>query len=116
MNARSGVLCTIAVIAACGCSMGSSARHAEVDPKFARAVAETAAVASVARPGAQVCREMRVGIAERDWVRGVVLEADGARVKIRIEAPGRFHHAIGGITLAIGAVVSDDAIAWTPCR
>ncbi|TAK49134.1 MAG: hypothetical protein EPO27_05535 [Betaproteobacteria bacterium] len=85
------------------------------DPQFARAIADTAAQAAVAKTGARVCREMQVGIAERDWVRGVVVKAEGRRVAVRIDQPGRFEHILNGAKVAFGAVVSDDATAWTPC-
>ena len=97
------------------CSFVGQAPPSKDDPQFARAIADTATHAAVAKPGARVCREMQVGIAERDWVRGVVAEADGRRVTIRIDQPGRFEHTLNGVKVASGAVVSDDATAWTPC-
>ena len=101
------------LLAACG--TGAQVPVHEDDATFARSLADTAAQAAVAKPGARVCREMQVGIAERDWVRGVVAEADGRRVTIRIDQPGRFEHTLNGVKVASGAVVSDDATAWTPC-
>ena len=102
---------TFLLVAAC-----STGGHAlKDDPQFARSIADTAARAAVAKPGARVCRQMTVGIAERDWVRGVVLEADDARVAVRIDEPGRFEHALNGVKVTRGAIVRDDAVAWTPC-
>lgn len=98
-----------------GCAFWRPAPPARDDAPFARSVAETATVAAVARPGARVCREMQVGIAERDWVRGVVVEAQGSRVTVRIDEPGRFGHTIGGDAVVRGSTVKDDATAWTPC-
>ena len=98
------------------CSAGPAGRPPGEAAQFARSLEETAMVAAVAKRGARVCREMRVGIAERDWVRGEVLEAEGSRVRIRIDEPGRYPHTIGGSVVARGAAVSDDALAWTPCQ
>ena len=75
-----------------------------------------ATAAAVAKPGARVCREMQVGIAERDWVRGSVVQVEGAKVKVQIDEPGRFAHVIGAATLARGSVVADEARAWIPCH
>lgn len=96
-----------------GCGTGGSA-HKD-DPQFARAISDTAAHAAVAKTGARACREMQVGIAERDWVRGVVIGTEGSRVAVRIDEPGRFEHALHGVKVARGAIVRDDALAWTPC-
>lgn len=108
-------LIVIAALVVAACSAPGKSTALMNDPRFARSVSETATVAAVARPGARVCREMQVGIAERDWVRGMVVEAKGSRVTVRIDDPGRFQHAIGGVSVARGASVTDDAIAWTPC-
>ena len=110
-----GIAWVILAAALGGCIFLRPAPAARDDAQFARSVAETATVAAVARPGARVCREMQVGIAERDWVRGVVVDANGSRVTVRIDDPGRFTHQIGGSAVAQGATVKDDAIAWTPC-
>jgi hypothetical protein len=101
----------LAFLAACG----TGGHTSKDDPQFARTLADTATVAAVAKLGARVCREMQVGIAEREWIRGVVMAAEGRTVSVRIVTPGRFEHVVGGIKLARGAVVTDDAAAWTPC-
>lgn len=98
---------------AAACAMRTPAPND--DPRFARELADTATVAAVAKRGARVCREMQVGIAEREWVRGVVEEARDRHVAVRIVTPGQFEHTIGGVKLARGALVRDDAAAWTPC-
>lgn len=110
-----GIAWVILAAALGGCIFLRPAPAARDDAQFARSVAETATVAAVARPGARVCREMQVGIAERDWVRGVVIDANGSRVTVRIDDAGRFAHTIGGDTVVGGASVEDNAIAWTPC-
>ena len=83
---------------------------------FARSLNDTATVAAVARVGAKVCRQTEIGIAERDWLRGVVTEVAGDTIAVRIEEPGRFRQSLNGTSVARGAVVRDSAVAWTPCR
>ena len=86
------------------------------EAQFARSVNDTAAVAAVAKVGAKVCRQTEIGIAERDWLRGVVTEVAGDRIAVRIEDPGRFRQTLNGTFVARGAIVRDSAVAWTPCR
>ena len=59
---------------------------------------------------------MQVGIAERDWIRGVVTEISGDVIGVRIQDPGRFPKTLNGTALARGAVVQDSPAAWTLCR
>lgn len=103
----------VVVVAMAACGTGGHAP--KDDPQFARTLADTATVAAVAKRGARVCREMRIGIAERDWLRGVVVDVDARRVAIRIDEPGRFEHTLNGVKVTRGAIVSDDAVAWIPC-
>jgi len=100
-------------IGACGTS--DPKRAPAFDPQFARAVTDTATQAAVARPGAKVCRQMQVGIAERDWVRGVVMEVSAETIGVRVEDPGRFPHTLNGTAVVRGALVRDASRAWTPC-
>jgi len=109
------VLGAAAALGIAGCGSAGPTRAPAFDPQFARSVSETAAQAAVARPGAKICRQMRVGIAERDWIRGVVVEIAGDRIGVRIEDPGRFPQSLNGTTLMRGARVEDSAAAWTPC-
>ena len=83
---------------------------------LARAVAETAARAAVAKPGAKVCRLIHVAIAEREWIRGEVVGVGEKTVRIRIDEPSRYQQALNGTVLAKGAVVEDSPMEWTPCR
>jgi len=85
------------------------------EPQFAREVNETATRAAVAKAGAKVCRTIRVGIAERDWVRGVVVEASDDRIRVQIEHAGRFPHVLDGTAVVRGALVWDVPADWTPC-
>lgn len=101
------------MLAACG-TIGPVPGRA-FEPEFARALNATATEAAVAKPGVTVCRQMQVGIAERDWIRGVVSQIHDGKVTVRIDDAGRFPHELNGITLKRGAIVSDTATAWTPC-
>jgi hypothetical protein len=67
------------------------------------------------RTGARVCRQVTLGIAERDIVRGVVVSAQPGTLSVRIEEPGRFGTVLNGVQITRGAVVNDSLMAWTPC-
>jgi len=81
----------------------------------ANAKFEAEALAAVGTEGRKVCREMAVGIAERDWIRGVVVAVAQNRVGVRIDDPGAQLHLVGQAEARRGAVVWDLAQAWTPC-
>lgn len=70
---------------------------------------------AVARVGVKLCRQLTVGIAERDWIRGVVVEVTGDKVGVRIDDPGRYQHVLGGISVTRGSVIRDAFTQWTPC-
>jgi hypothetical protein len=82
---------------------------------LARAKFEEEARAAVAKPGQKVCREMPIGIAHRDWLRGSVVAVSGDRVGVRIEDPGHSPHVISGAEARRGEVIWDVPRAWTPC-
>ena len=67
------------------------------------------------RPGTKVCRQMQVGIAERDLIQGVVVESEQGKLRVRIEQPGHFEQVLNGVKLARGAVVTDAVSEWMPC-
>lgn len=73
------------------------------------------AKAAVARPGIRVCREMRVGIATREWIRGAVASFDDDGLAVRIDEPGLMGHVIRGDAVNKGALIKDDFPNWTPC-
>jgi hypothetical protein len=107
------LVCSVAVLlAACSTKPTGPA----FDPKLAGNLDEMATIAAVAKTGAKVCRQTEIGIAERDWLRGVVTEVDGDAITVRIEQPGRFPQSLNGTAIARGATVRDSAVAWTPCR
>lgn len=69
----------------------------------------------VAVPGAKVCRQLTVGIGNREWVRGLVVEAGGEAISVRIDDPGQYLHTLNGVAVRRGAVVRDAFGNWTPC-
>jgi hypothetical protein len=81
----------------------------------ARAKFEQEARAAVAKEGQKVCREMPVGIALRDWVRGVVVAVAPDKVAVRIDDPGKHAHVLANVETRQGDVVWDAPQAWTPC-
>ena len=81
----------------------------------ARAKFEEEARRAVAKEGQKVCREVPVGIGERDWVRGVVVGLTPEKVGVRVEDAGRQPHIVGGVELRAGEVSWDAPQAWTPC-
>jgi hypothetical protein len=105
-----GVLVLLAALIAWG-----PVHAIESDQEVARAVAERAHRAAVTKPGTRVCRLLAIGISERDWIRGTVVEAGPRDVGIRIDDPGRFPHQLNGTAVIPGAVVRDAPLGWTPC-
>lgn len=70
--------------------------------------------AAVARPGQAVCRAEPVGIAQRDWVRGVIVAANDDQVAVRIDDLGSGANALAA-QVRPGDTLWDDPRAWTPC-
>src|SRR3954467_14480661 len=83
--------------------------------ELARALHESATRAALGRPGVAVCRQLLVGLAERDWVRGQVVEVQGHLLAVRVDDPGRFPHILKGVSYHQGAVVWSTPSLWTPC-
>ena len=103
-----------AMLTFAGCS-GAPKSDGAFDPQLAKSLNATATEAAVAKPGTKVCRWVQLGIAEKDLIRGVVQQAEGANVRVRIDDPGRFPKSLNGQTVGRGEVISDAATAWTPC-
>jgi len=82
---------------------------------LARARFQQEAKAAVARIGQKVCREVPLGIGERDWVGGVVVAFTEDKVGVRLEDAGRHPHVVGGVALRRDEVTWDAFEAWTPC-
>jgi hypothetical protein len=108
------IACSTAALSIAAC--GSAPARPAFDAQLARSVNDTATRAAVAKSGARVCRPMQVGIAERDWIRGVVTEILGRCDRRPHPGSGRFPKTLNGTALARGAVVQDSPAAWTLCR
>lgn len=70
---------------------------------------------AVAKEGQKVCREMQIGIAHSEWIRGVVVGVSGEQVGVRVDEPGKHRHVVAGVELQPGDVVWDVPTAWIPC-
>lgn len=70
---------------------------------------------AVAREGVKVCREMRIGIALGEWIRGTVVGVKGEEVGVRVDDAGKGRHVIAGLELQAGDIVWDTPRAWVPC-
>ncbi len=81
----------------------------------ARARAYVEAQSAVGRPGISVCREMKVGIATRERIKGTVMAVEDDGVSVRIDDAGQMGHVIRGIPLNKGTLISDDFPNWIPC-
>ena len=82
---------------------------------IARARAYAEAAAAVGKPGAKVCRDMMVGIATRDRVRGTVMAVEADKISVRIDDAGRFQHTISDRAIGKGDIVRDALQTWIPC-
>jgi len=78
-----------------------------------RAHAERMVVFS--KPGATVCRNIPVGIAQIDVIGGVVQSLDGDRLRIRIQRLGKFSKMLDGRAIDIGSEIVEDSDHWFPC-
>lgn len=65
----------------------------------ARAKFEQESLAAVGKPGTRACREVPVGIAGREWQRGVVEQVSGNQIAVRVGGELRW----------------DPVTAWLPC-
>ena len=100
------------------CGWGAARGPVAEDPAHAaaaRTLADTATRVAVSKTGAKVCRQMAVGISERDWIRGVVVEVAAEKIRVRIEDPGRYPQTLDGLVLARGVTVWESPLLWTPC-
>jgi len=82
---------------------------------IARERAERVALDAVGKPGVKVCREITVGIAVRDWIRGEVIAVEAERVAVRIDDPGKNPNMIDNVPLEKGVTVWSRATDWVPC-
>src|SRR3954468_21107818 len=70
---------------------------------------------ALAQNGQKACKELEVGIGDRDWIRGVVVDHPDSQRAVRIEDAGRMLHVLGGVEVEPGVVVVGNPTAWTPC-
>jgi hypothetical protein len=68
------------------------------------------------KPGAKVCRTVRIGISEDNTIEGVVLSVTNNRMDVRIEKVGKFGFNSDGNVLSQGQIVSGDFDHWQPCQ
>ncbi len=73
------------------------------------------AEASSGRPGAYVCRKMKVGISEVDWIKGTVRQVMGEKIEVQVDDPGRYPHQVNGAQISEGTIVRDEEVNWIPC-
>lgn len=116
MKPQNAALVVIALWTLAGCGTSSDAARRESERQvFARSLFQMAAQAAVAKPGIRVCRMLTVGIAEQDWLKGVVVDASAEQLRVRIDDAGRFPHFVNGVSVATGSVLLDTPSLWTPC-
>jgi hypothetical protein len=82
---------------------------------LARRKFEEEAKKAVAVEGRKVCREMPVGIALSQWIRGTVVGVSGDQVGVRVDDPGTYRHMVAGVELQKDDVVWDAPTEWIPC-
>lgn len=103
-------------LAACGGLPASDPIAAEAArAAAARAISETAARVAASKIGARVCREMVMGIAEREWIRATVVAVAADRIRVRVDDPGRFPQTLHGIRIARNIELWDTPLDWKPC-
>ncbi len=115
-----GLVCAmLALCVSVAACQGQSAREKSAEyaanKAAARYVAEAAQKAAISRPGAQVCRQVGIGISEYDWVRGRVIEIGGNRIQVRLDSTGRFPQTLNGVSLTQGTPIWDEMSNWVPC-
>ena len=109
-------LVLLIAVLVCGCAQTPEPPDAEAARAHAKAVAEAEARAAVAVVGTRVCRRLAVGIADSEWISGVVTETRPETVTVQIDNPGRMSHMVDGVLVTRGASLRGRAERWTPCR
>ena len=82
---------------------------------LARLKFEQEAYAALSKTGTRACREMRTGPAEREWIKGIVVDAKEGKIAVRIDEPGTRLHIVAGAEVKKGEVVWEAATEWVPC-
>ena len=112
-----GVLvCVLSTTAMHGCSwLAERERERVRQQAIAHVRSDVEHRVAVTRIGERVCREMTVGVASREVIRGNVTAVEGERFSVRIDAPGVLDHTIGGVAVKKGVLVTDSYKNWLPC-
>ncbi|MDB5865885.1 MAG: hypothetical protein JWO70_3691 [Betaproteobacteria bacterium] len=82
---------------------------------IARARAQAERAAAVGVSGAKVCRELRVGVATEDLIRGTVVSRQSDTIRVRIDDAGKFEHVLRDRPVRKGEVFSEPLRVWFPC-
>lgn len=69
---------------------------------------------AVGRKGQTVCRELPMGIAATQWIRGEVVGVSEGRVGVRVSEPGH-RPVVAGVELQANDIVWDAPTQWVPC-
>lgn len=82
---------------------------------IAQTRAETEAEIAMGRVGVKVCRLVKLGISEQEWIKGRVAAFRKPAISIEIDMPGRFPRTLNGVTVTKGAILWDIVLNWSPC-
>jgi hypothetical protein len=82
---------------------------------IATARAEVEAESAVGKAGVRVCRPVRFGISEQEWIKGVVIAFRRPAILIEVETQSRNPRTLNGVDLVKGARLWDLARDWKPC-
>ncbi len=73
--------------------------------------------AAVLAPGTRVCREMKFGIAESDWIAARVLAPTiPGQWRVEIIDQGRMTHSLNGVPIRNNTIIEATPEFWIPCR
>lgn len=112
--------CLYAVIAAIvlGASGLVQGAGADADRALLRERMQMESMVGVMDPGTKVCREVRWGIGQREWVEGLSLgvRQDNRRVIVKITRLGQGPFLREGREVKVGENLEDDPRDWVPCR
>lgn len=103
------------IVTLSGCANPILPDMSALDAAHARDRVRLETEAGAGRPGAYVCKQYTIGIAEIDWVKGSVVEARGEKIRVSIDDPGNFPHELGKTRISKGSLVWDNDTGWVPC-
>lgn len=82
---------------------------------IADARAEKEAEIAMGRAGVRVCRLVKFGISEQEWIKGRVIDFRRPAISIEIDTPSRFPRILNEVQLNKGAIIWDHVRSWRPC-